>query len=137
MDIEGGEYEAIESTPADVLARFRIIVIEFHHLQRLDDRHVYKSFASATRKLLKDFRIVHMHPNNAGPVRSIGGVDCPCLLEITFARRDRIYEPAGTVVFPHPLDRRNADAPDIILPHHWRGAAAGSLSRSETAQPKA
>jgi Methyltransferase FkbM domain len=32
MDIEGGEYAILESTPADVLTHFRNIVFEYHNI---------------------------------------------------------------------------------------------------------
>ncbi|HEV2329073.1 MAG TPA: FkbM family methyltransferase [Verrucomicrobiae bacterium] len=36
MDCEGGEYEILDSTSADVLSRIRNIVVEFHDLARLE-----------------------------------------------------------------------------------------------------
>ena len=33
MDIEGGEYETILTTPAEILNRFRIMIIEIHDVE--------------------------------------------------------------------------------------------------------
>ncbi|VAX06120.1 hypothetical protein MNBD_ALPHA03-1625, partial [hydrothermal vent metagenome] len=37
MDIEGGEFDVIVDTPADVLRKFRIMVIEFHGMEMMFD----------------------------------------------------------------------------------------------------
>lgn len=125
MDIEGGEYEVLETADIDLLKRFRIIVVEFHKLDRLAERKIYTRFSSVIARLLPHFRVVHIHPNNNGPIGKVGSVECPCLLEITFARRDRQYDPAPSPSVPHPFDRKNVDRPDIVLPSPWRGTAAG------------
>ena len=64
MDIEGCEYEVILSTPESLLKQFRILVIEFHSMDRLFDRFAFRVISSCFEKLLGNFHVVHLHPNN-------------------------------------------------------------------------
>ena len=120
MDIEGEEYLVISDTPIETLRRFRIIIVEFHELneifiiQRLPFiRHVF-------RKLIREFVVVHIHPNNNCPVFIDGDIVIPSVMEFTFLRRDRIVPSDQILEFPHPLDAANvANKPDVVLPQCW------------------
>ncbi len=120
MDIEGGEYPVLIESPRETLRRFRIILIEFHHLEQLLNRAMFPLLAEAFHKLLLDFTLVHLHPNNAGGVNRLGSVLLPNMLEMTFLRNDRIAERKPSVSFPHPLDQRNLSTQDdLVLPDCW------------------
>jgi Methyltransferase FkbM domain len=120
MDIEGSEFEVILDTDMSIWARFRILVIEFHHLQTLQERMGFALIDMALRKLLRVFEVVHLHPNNSAPPAEIAGLQIPSVLEISFLRRDRIHRRDWTVSFPHALDRPNIpDRPDYPLPACW------------------
>ncbi len=121
MDIEGSEYEVIlGSDPAD-LARFRIMVIEFHGLHGLFDTKRVGVIELVFAKLSEMFHIVHLHPNNFAPSLTTGGLAVPDLLEVTFLRKDR--NPALTrkaLRYPHALDRRSSSIrKDFPLPDCW------------------
>src|SRR6218665_2031855 len=66
MDIEGNEYEVISHASQELLTRFRIIAIEFHELDELFCSFGLRIIQSAFAKLLKNFSVVHLHPNNCG-----------------------------------------------------------------------
>jgi methyltransferase FkbM-like protein len=121
MDIEGAEYEALLSTPEQILRQFRIMVVEMHWLERLFDPFGFRIMNACFEKLLKQFYVVHLHPNNcAGCVRK-DGIEVPHVLEITFYNGDRA--PAGEFCtqFPHPLDADNClGLPTLPLPPCWR-----------------
>lgn len=120
MDIEGSEYEVIFDTSCEAFRRFRIIVIEFHHLNALLDRYGYYLINSAFRKIQKDFEIVHIHPNNLSEPFNYKGYTIPSEMEFTFLRKDRISRREYTKNFPHDLDSKNVpDKPDLILPKCW------------------
>lgn len=122
MDIEGAEYSVLLATTPDALRRFRIIVVEVHQLDGLFDRGRFRFFASFFRKLLHDFHVVHLHPNNRGVRVSGRVVTVPELLELTLLRRDRASElcPVKVGELPHPLDRPNVrDAPELTLSDEW------------------
>lgn len=88
MDIEGSEWEVLDYEPTKTLARFRILVIEFHDLQMLFKRGGLELATRVFKKIFKDFYVVNIHPNNGDlPVKKYG-VQIPPLVEITFLRKD-------------------------------------------------
>ena len=117
MDIEGGEYNVLIESSSELLKRFRIIIIEFHDMDSLFDPIGFQLISSCFYKLLKDFEIVHIHPNNFYKNVSHKGFEIPPLLEFTFLRKDRINNTSFATSFPHELDKKNvAENPDIALP---------------------
>jgi hypothetical protein len=120
MDIEGYEYHVIVVTPPETLRKFRIIVIEFHDLAALRQQTGFKIINFVFRKLLTDFEIVHIHPNNTAGSITYGDVTIPPVMEFTFLRKDRISNKQRASRFPHPLDRRNKPSlADLPLPECW------------------
>lgn len=120
MDIEGGEYHVIDSTPEEVFSKFRIMNIEFHHLQLLWDRKSLDNLNIFFDKLLKNFTVVHLHPNNYERGYVKDGITIPPVLEITFLRNDRIKQKSPAQVFPHPLDFNNGtQVAPFPLPLEW------------------
>jgi len=120
MDIEGAEYEVIYDTSSETLRKFRILVIEFHRLEALIVKYGFDLINFTFKKLLKDFAIVHIHPNNASKVKMYKAFEIPPTMEITFLRKDRILNSRPTTSFPHKLDR--ACAPNMEnypLPKCW------------------
>jgi len=120
MDIEGSEYGSLLSCNREVLKRFRIMIIEFHGLDLIFDSHGFQLIRDCFIKLLQDFHVVHIHPNNNDPVRTIQGIGIPSLMEISFLRKDRIFDSKHATKFPHPLDRRTVlSKKDFDLPENW------------------
>lgn len=120
MDIEGGEYEVILSTPPDVLSRFRIMVIEFHDLHRLFHPSVFKFYKMCFEKILKDFYVVHIHPNNCCGSLRRGEIEIPRISEFSFYNKKRVDGTTYQCEFPHPLDRDNNQAKRALpLPDCW------------------
>lgn len=122
MDIEGAEYGVILDTPESELAKFRIMVIEFHYVDELCNHFGFEFINLAFQKLLKQFEIVHVHPNNSNKPFNFHGFDLFHAMEITFLRRDRVASKIPTTSFPHPLDQKCVpDKPDYALPACWYG----------------
>ena len=97
---------------------------EFHDLDLLLDRAGFELINLTFTKILKDFEVVHIHPNNCSKVVEYGGIKIPPVIEITFLRKDRITSSEWALEFPHPLDRINVPRNlDIPLPKCWYGAA--------------
>ena len=121
MDIEGYEYEVILSTAPRILDRFRIIVVEFHHLHLLWSHPVFPFMSHAFEKLLKNHSCVHIHPNNYSVVFTKGELHIPEVMEFTFLRNDYVRKANTPLSFPHPLDIDNTpDRPPVVLPKCWR-----------------
>ena len=104
MDIEGYEYVTLINTPDELLKRFRIIIIEFHDLEKLWHKGYYHFVSQAFEKILKTHTCVHIHPNNCCGVDVTNGIGIPRLAEFTFLRNDRISEREPAIEFPHKLD---------------------------------
>jgi hypothetical protein len=123
MDIEGAEYDVLIDTPQEVLRRFRIIVVEFHCLEALFTPMGFRLINGTITKLLRSFRLVHIHPNNCLGALTFGRFQVPPVVEFTFHRADRIARASPATLFPHPLDRANLPSQsDVTLPACWRAA---------------
>lgn len=127
MDIEGFEYEVILSTPSDLLDQFRIIVIEFHELDRLFDPLVFNLFSSCFNKLLELFYVAHLHPNNCAEVVRRGEIEIPRIMEFTFFNKRRVAETQPQSQFPHELDADNTPRPPVPLPKCWYASAVNGI----------
>lgn len=120
MDIEGAEYGVLFDTPLDVLAKFRILVIEFHGLDSLFNKRGFQLIDLIFAKILKNFDVVHAHPNNCYSPLKCGEICIPPLMEFTFLRKDRITETSDALSFPHKFDRPNVlKNEDFPLPKCW------------------
>jgi hypothetical protein len=121
MDIEGSEWPVLLNISEANLARFRIIVLELHDMERLMDKHAFRIIQGVMDRLLEKFYIVHNHPNNYGGIVRAGAIEIPRSLEMTLLRRDRAKRVSPATTFPHPLDQVNAQhLRDIVLPAAWR-----------------
>lgn len=125
MDIEGAEYQTIIATPIDILRRFRIIVMEVHHVEAWFNNPIaWETMQDFFSKLLADFHVVHLHPNNNCPFIEADGILLPTVFEMTLLRKDRAIPEGYCDTFPHPLDQPNVlDKPDRPLPVSMYGEA--------------
>ena len=119
MDIEGAEYEVLLGVSDQLLKRFRIIIVEFHHLYLLWNNPWFDLVTRAFEKLLQTHRCVHNHPNNNDGFTKIGDITLPHVSELTFVRKDRISCESFVQTFPHRLDRDNANKSPLVLPECW------------------
>jgi len=120
MDIEGAEYASILATPQEVIKNFRMIVIEFHALDDLLDPKVFPFISATFDKLLQDFAVLHIHPNNASDSLHYKGINVWPTMEFTFLRKDRIMASTSRSDFPHELDADNAPLkPTSVLSKEW------------------
>ena len=122
MDVEGAEWPSLLNTTEHTLRRFRIIVMEMHDLDQLLDRVGFSLIGNALDRLLFDFDVVHIHPNNSAGCVNKKEIVLPRVMEATFLRKDRAKSNGFSSQFPHPLDMPNTtELRDIILPDIWRG----------------
>src|ERR1700722_19015791 len=90
MDIEGAEYQVILNATDELLSQFRILVIEFHSLDRLLDPLLFGIISACFEKLLESFCVVHIHPNNFYGSVKRGEIEIPRIMEFTFLNKKRI-----------------------------------------------
>jgi hypothetical protein len=119
MDIEGGEYETLLAASPALLAKFRILVIEFHWLPELWNQPFFALASRTFRKLLETHDVVHIHPNNCCGSVTSAGLEIPRIAEFTLLRHDRLRTKRYRTTFPHPLDRPNVNKAPLHLPACW------------------
>ncbi|QED37768.1 FkbM family methyltransferase [Antarcticibacterium arcticum] len=119
MDIEGYEYEVLNSTSLRTLKRFKIVVIEFHELHMLWNPKYFSKAKKAFDKLLKNHVCVHIHPNNCCGIKEVNGIEFPVVAEFSFLRKNEIIELGNEIEIPHRLDRNNTNKKTIKLPEIW------------------
>ena len=123
MDIEGAEFDVLLSLSPGLLSQFRIMVIEFHHLEQLWNGPWFSIVSDVFRKLLTTHSVVHIHPNNCCGSFASQALEIPLVAEFTFYRNDRIRDGSFASRFPHPLDWNNTDKPTLRLPTCWYRSA--------------
>jgi Methyltransferase FkbM domain len=130
MDIEGFEYSTIINMSSPLLKRFRIIIIEFHSLNKLWGNEFYNMASQTFEKILQNHTCVHIHPNNYRDSIKIKGIEIPKLAEFTFVRNDRINKKFYQTKFPHPLDFDNVETKKTMtLPKVWYGINKEKIKR--------
>ena len=134
MDIEGAEYRNILATSDETLARFRVVVLEVHGLDRMLEGPVLAEVvAPFFTKLAQSFTTVHAHPNNCCSDFAIPGTDVrvPRVLELTLIRHDHVVPAPGPPLLPHPLDvsRNVPRKPPLFLSPAWCGGVRPLESR--------
>ncbi|HEU5406627.1 MAG TPA: hypothetical protein VFU48_02600 [Nitrospira sp.] len=119
MDIEGDEYGVILSTPDQLLNQFRILVIEFHWLDRLLDPFSLQFMAPCFDKLLDFFHVTHIHPNTSCEIVRSGEFEVSRSMEFTFLNKRRVRQTKPQTNFPHWLDQDNVPGKNCVLPKSW------------------
>lgn len=114
MDIEGAEWEVINSCPEELFKMFDQIVFELHDLANTRKR---EEVLSALRILNKTHFVAHVHGNNFSATQFCGDQILPNILEITFLSREAYcIDSKSKEYLPLSIDAPNrADAPDIQL----------------------
>jgi hypothetical protein len=85
IDIEGSEWEVLDSMSNKELTRFRQIVGEFHGF---NEEANFEIINRVLGKILQNFVVVHTHANNWGQYEIIKRIAVPDVIEITFLRKD-------------------------------------------------
>ena len=107
MDIEGDEYVNILTTNNEILNKFEIMIIEFHYLERVANEEIYKLYDKTIKKILNNFDVCHIHPNN-GPrtFKITKKLKIPQILEVTFLNKRHSKYKHPVKLLPHPLDNK-------------------------------
>ena len=117
LDIEGGEYLTLLSTPIDFLKRFRILVVEFHSFHRVRNDYFLENIAIPVfEKLERVFDIVHLHPNNDAQSIPFLSYYLPHALEVTFHNKERrISRPLLRQFIEHDLDNPTVQNKEDVI----------------------
>jgi hypothetical protein len=109
VDVEGAEWDALETASSELLSRFSQIVIELHGLTVTPTEQNTCRMQQVLQKILITHQPVHVHGNCFGPALILPGLVLPWAVEVTFVSR-RVYGPrlkAKSICFPTILDASN------------------------------
>ena len=122
MDIEGAEWHIFDTEVDKTILNFSVMVVEFHGCTDMRKTKIAWRNLRIFKKILKNYRICHIHPNNCCGYEIIDGFTIPKVIEFTFIRTDVIDEIYidDKLTLPHPLDERNlVDRDEIVLSGEW------------------
>jgi len=114
MDVEGAEWDFLETVDSKTLRQFNQIIIEYHNILKagLGDK-ILKLLA----KLNKTHQLIHLHGNNSGYIIRIGDKVFPDVIEATYVIKDRYtFEEDPEHFLPIDIDvPSDSCRPDVIL----------------------
>ena len=87
MDIEGDEWNILNSIDSKDLAKFRQIVIELHGITKLKSSNLRLEVLKILKKINYTHAVFFLHANNNGDFRIFGDLFIPDIIEVSFARR--------------------------------------------------
>jgi hypothetical protein len=104
IDIEGDEWEVLDSLSKSELRKFSQIVGEFHGFaSNMSDVEVQK-MTTLLKRINGEFHLVNLHPNNWSQYRIIQGIPIPDVIELTFINRS--ISPS----FPHATTSKDSNS---------------------------
>lgn len=113
MDVEGAEWEFIQTVSEDILKLFSQITFELHGIT---DFSVRERTIGCLEKLRKTHYPIWIHGNNNGGAEKSGAIVMPRLLEITYVNREYYSFMEMEYNCPLEIDEPNmAQYPDIEL----------------------
>ena len=113
MDVEGAEWDFLETVPDDVLKQFDQIVFEYHNILKIGS----EKYIKLLNKLNKTHQLIHLHGNNSGMSIKAGNAIFCDVLEASYVNKDNYeFEESCDISLPIDMDAPNdTGRPDIIL----------------------
>lgn len=87
MDIEGSEWETLDTATSLELGRFRQMVVEFHNFKDIENDEFFNRARRVLEKIDMTHFVMNSHPNNHGGVVLVENLLLPNVVEITFLAR--------------------------------------------------
>lgn len=114
MDVEGAEWDFLETVDSKTLKQFDQIVFEMHNMVRPQGG---KKILKLLEKLNKTHQLIHLHGNNSGYILKVGDTIFPDVIETSYVNKDNYYTyDDDLILLPSPLDFPNdLGRPDVIL----------------------
>ena len=120
MDVEGYEWEFLESVDEMLLGKFDQILLELHAIVLADTQENKRRKLMALEKLNRTHQLIHLHGNNCDSALYFGEACFPNALEATYVNRS-VYRTAENpeIVLPHVLDAPNSVNNEEICLGKW------------------
>ena len=121
MDIEGSEIPVLYQCDLNLLKRFKIMIIEFHDFEYLGNDFGLRVLNEIFDKILINFKICHIHPNNCCGFYKVNHYKIPRFMEITFLNKNSFNKLEKIKEnLPHKLDKKcKTELKDISLPEFF------------------
>jgi FkbM family methyltransferase len=120
LDIEGSEWLALQSIEQATLSKFSTLVIEFHWLENAANTQALGTINEVFSKILMDFDLVHVHPNNNARSFMLYQHELPGVFEATFLNKRLNGHSAVARELNTFLDKdNNPDAKTLGLSKLW------------------
>ena len=117
MDVEGAEWDFLETVTPKILKQFDQIVFEMHNLVRSKDSH---RIISLLEKLNKTHALIHIHGNNCGVQLKMGNTIFPDVIETTYVNKAKYKTTEiDSVSLPLTLDAPNDRGREDIKLGNW------------------
>ena len=111
IDVEGAEWEVLESLTVETLGRFRQIAAEFHNLHSIHGNNHFNQIVKSLSKISQTHLLANFHVNNWASYQLVAGVPFPDVVEVTYVRR--VSSVGSLVSYENALNQtNNADLPD-------------------------
>lgn len=111
MDVEGYEWDFLDTVNINILTQFDQIVIELHNLLQNNQHKLH-----LLEKLNQTHQLIHLHGNNCSAVLQIGQNLFPDTVEATYINNKNYTVIDTQINLPSPFDKPNDPSiADIIL----------------------
>ena len=132
MDVEGAEWDFLETVPVKILKQFDQIVLEFHNLVRACSDEEKERRIAALHKLNATHQLVHLHGNNTGYVLQFLGATFPDVIEVTYVNREHYKTlPAKEIIVPSEIDIVNDRNREDLFLGNWNRPLSEDLFEIE------
>ncbi len=117
MDVEGAEWDCIESMPTEILNQFCQITFELHRLTDIDNE---RKIINCLDKLNLTHQVIWIHANNFGHIEKAGeGLEVPAYIEVTYVNKSLYRTESGNCSFPLSIDMPDHPGIEEYLLGNW------------------
>lgn len=116
IDIEGSEWNFLETVKSSTLNQFDQILFEFHDLIKGGTDKELEKRLSGLKKLNKTHQLIHLHGNNSGYYIYADGALYPNVMEATYVKKSKYDTYKDNVFLPTNIDEPcDPGRPDLVL----------------------
>jgi hypothetical protein len=107
IDVEGAEWDALLTTPDEVLQHIDQMAVEFHWELDTARWAQQERYARVVTRLREFFEVAHIHFNNASCTGDLDPFPSWAYEVLFVNKRVAVVDPSGRADRPHPLDAPN------------------------------
>jgi hypothetical protein len=107
IDVEGAEWDVLNTVDSQCLLRFRQIVCELHGFDEIDGGALGDRIVNALERLSETHVPIHLHANNYARIARFGDLWFPAAIEVSWVRRELLPQTSPTDRIRSSHDRPN------------------------------